>query len=111
MSRRPIKRVAAGWTDVVLVCRKCSKRLGGEGFGRHGDERLAKALRRALDLPKDGRKASVGIIETGCFDVCPKDAVVAVAAGRPADWLVIRRGTPIDEIVDRLGLSPNIPET
>lgn len=113
MSRRSIKRVPAGWTEVVLVCRKCSKKLGGEGFGRDGDQRLAKALRRALDLPRDGRKAAVGIVETGCFDVCPKGAVVAVAAARPADWLVIPRGTPMDEVIERLGLKDpqNIPET
>lgn len=105
MSHRPIKRVAAGWTDVVLVCRKCSKKLG--------DERLAKALRRALDLPKDARKGSVGIVETGCFDVCPKGAVVVVKADRPDDWLVIPRGTPMDAIIARLDLKApqNIPET
>lgn len=104
MSRKTIKPVAAGWTDVVLVCRKCSKKLDGGGFGRDGDQRLAKALRRALDLPKDARKSPVGIIETGCFDVCPKGAVVAVTTRRPDEWLVIPRDTPVDTIVDRLGL-------
>ncbi len=104
MSGRPIKRVPAGWTEVVLVCRKCSRKLGGEGFGRNGDQRLAKALRRALDLPGDDRKAAIGIVETGCLDVCPKGAVVAVAASRPADWLVIPEGTPMDQVIDRLGL-------
>lgn len=103
---RPIKRVPAGWTDVVLVCRKCSKRLGGDGFGRDGGERLAKALRRALDLPKDARKGTVGVIETGCLDVCPKGAVVMVRTARPGDWLVVPRGTAMDEILDRLDLGP-----
>ncbi len=105
MSRRPIKHVPSGWTDVVLVCRKCSRKLD--------DERLAKALRRALDLPRNARKGSIGIIETGCFDVCPKGAVVVVKADRPDDWLVIPSGTPMDEILARLDLkgSRNIPET
>lgn len=103
MSRKAIKPVVAGWTDVVLVCRKCSKKLDG-GFGRDGDLRLAKALRHALDLPKDARKSPVGIIETGCFDVCPKGAVVTVSTSRPDEWLVIPRDTPVDTIIDRLGL-------
>ncbi len=101
---RPIKRVPAAWTDVVLVCRKCSKRLGAKGFGRDGGERLAKALRRALDLPKDARKGAVGVIETGCLDVCPKGAVVVVKADSPGDWLVVPRGTAMDDILDRLHL-------
>lgn len=105
MSGRPIRHVPAGWTDVVLVCRKCSKRLGGRGFGRDGCQRLAKALRRALDLPQDERKAPVGIIETGCFDLCPKGAVVVVNTARPADWLVVPQGTPTDDILDLLDLT------
>ena len=44
----------------MLVCRKCSKKLDG-GFGKDGEERLAKALRRHLSLKK-GRKAAAGII-------------------------------------------------
>lgn len=35
-----IKRVRAEWREVVLVCRKCSKKLDG-GFGAKGNKRLA----------------------------------------------------------------------
>jgi hypothetical protein len=47
MSDKPIKRVKADWSEVVLVCRKCSKKLGG-GFGADGDQKLAKILRKAI---------------------------------------------------------------
>ena len=33
---KPIKSTSTEWRDVVLVCRKCSKKLDG-GFGPDGD--------------------------------------------------------------------------
>lgn len=92
----------------MLVCRKCSKRAGG-GFGRHGGERLAKALRRALGLASKGgraRKDAVGVIEVGCLDICPKRAVMAIRCGEPGRWLAVPAGTPVDEVVEMLGLGP-----
>jgi hypothetical protein len=103
-----IKRVRAEWRDVILVCRKCSKKVGG-GFGRKKDQRLAKALRKALAAPgakTKGRKAQVGVIEVGCFDVCPKKAVTTVRAGSPGTWHVVPKGMPIDEVIAGLGLEP-----
>ena len=99
---KPFKRAPSGWTDVVLVCRKCSKKLNG-GFGEEGDKGLAKALRKQLG--GKGRKARVGVIEVGCFDVCPKNAVVAVRASNPGDWVVVPRGASTQTVVERLGLS------
>src|SRR3546814_16519030 len=74
------RTMPAGWQDVILVCRKCSKRQGG-GCGPQGGKPLAKALRKHLGVKK-GRKASVGIVEVGCLGVCPKDAVTLVKIGR-----------------------------
>lgn len=105
MSEKPIKRVKADWSEVVLVCRKCSKKLDG-GFGADGDQRLAKALRKAIGAKGKGRKARAAVIEVDCFDVCPKGAVVAVRASAPQDWAVVPRGTPIQSVVERLGLAP-----
>lgn len=102
---RPIKPVKTSWTEVVLVCRKCSKKLDGEGYGAGGDQSLRKALRRALGGGK-GRKARAGVIEVGCFDVCPKDAVVVANAKTPGEWLVAPRHTPLDSLIQRLGLPP-----
>ncbi|WP_205624859.1 thioredoxin domain-containing protein [Geminicoccus roseus] len=92
------------WTEVVLVCRKCSKKLRG-GFGPDGDQSLSKALRREMQ-PENGkakgRRARIGVVEVGCFDVCPKNAVVAVQAASPGKWLVIPAGTPASEAAARL---------
>jgi hypothetical protein len=100
---RTMKPVRTRWTGVVLVCRKCSKKLKGGGFGPDGDQRLGKALRRRLDGGKT-RKAAAGVIEVGCFDVCPKDAVVVANAATPGEWLVVPRHTPLEAVVERLGL-------
>lgn len=91
----------------MLVCRKCSKRLGG-GFGVDGDESLARVLRRELGAGKKGkraRKARAGVIEVGCLDVCPKGAVVAIASAEPGQWRVVPRRTPVAEIIAALGLA------
>ena len=98
---KPFKRARSNWSEVVLVCRKCSKKLDG-GFGDDGDQRLAKALRKSLG--GKGRKARVGVIEVGCFDICPKNAVVTVRASNPGDWVVVPRGAATAAVTQRLGL-------
>ena len=100
------RRVEADWSDVVLVCRRCGKRDGG--FGPDGDEGLAKALRRSLD-EGEMRKAkalrrTVGVVDVGCLDICPKRAVVVVKGSDPRSVILVPKGTPMAEVVDRLGL-------
>ena len=90
------------WQESVLVCRKCSKKLDG-GFGPDGDKTLKKALRKYLKAGK-GRKAELAVIETGCFDVCPKDAVIAVNAAAPKQLLIVPVGADLLEVKARLGL-------
>jgi len=102
---RPIKPVRADWREVVLVCRKCSKKLNG-GFGEDGDQKLAKVLRKALGAKGKGlnRKLGAAVIEVDCLDVCPKGAVVAVRASAPREWAVVPRGTPAAAVMARLRL-------
>jgi len=105
------KRVRAEWRDVVLVCRKCSKKLDG-GFGPKGDKRLAKALRKALAVPGEkakGRKAPVGVIEVGCLDICPKGAVTTIRGADPKIWRIVPEGMPMDEVLTELGLTEAAP--
>ncbi len=99
---KPIKSTTTEWRDVVLVCRKCSKKLDG-GFGPDGDMTLKKALRKYLHLKK-GRKGALTVAGTDCFDICPKGAVVAVNAARPDTLLIIPAGADLFEVKTRLGL-------
>ena len=103
------KQVKADWRDVVLVCRKCSKKLDG-GFGPDGDEALAKALRKALARP-DGavsgkikpRRREIAVLDVGCLDICPKKAVVVLRAADPGRWVVVPEGADLAEVAVRLG--------
>ena len=99
---KPFKVSKTRWNEVVLVCRKCSKKLEG-GFGPDGDKTLKKALRRYLHAGK-GRKADLAVVGADCFDVCPKNAVVAVNARRPEELLIVPAGADLVEVKARLGL-------
>ena len=71
-------RARATWRDeVVFVCRKCMRkqRKGVDGDGTS----LRKWLRRALKQAGLGKR--VRVLETSCFDLCPKRGV-ALARGR-----------------------------
>lgn len=94
--------VRSNWQNAVLVCRKCSKKVGG-GFGPKGEERLAKALRKHLALKK-GRKAAAGVVEVDCLGVCPKGAVTVVNGSASRDWLLVRPGADLDELARALDL-------
>ncbi len=88
------------WTNVVLVCGKCSRKVG-RAFGPDEDQTLVKALRRRAGK---GRKAAVGVVETRCLKLCPKNAVTVVDARAPDAWLVVPPGEPIDALAERLGI-------
>lgn len=102
MEARRLRTVRAEWTDTVLICKKCSKKLDG-GFGPKGRTPLAKALREELGVRK-GRKGPLGIIEVKCLGICPRDAVTVVTGGAPGEWALVKEGAPIAEVVRDLGL-------
>ena len=93
--------ISAEWRSAILVCRKCTKKLDG-GFGPKGKAGLAKALRKATG-GKKGRKARLGVVEVGCLGVCPKGAVTLVDTAHPREWLIVRAGTPVEDVAARLG--------
>jgi predicted metal-binding protein len=105
MSQKDFKSAKTEWRDVVLVCRKCSKKLDG-GFGPDGDLTLKKALRKYLRLKKgkSGRKGELVVTGTDCFDICPKGAVVAINAAQPKKLLIVPAGADLFEVKTRLGL-------
>ncbi len=95
MSKPPapcsVQTVVTGWTDTLLICRKCSKKLHG-GFGGDGRETLRQAVRGALKA--SGRRGQVGIIEVGCLKICPKRAVTTARASQPGILTLIPEGHP-----------------
>ena len=94
-----LKRAKSAWGGAVLVCGKCSKKIGG-GFGDKGRTPLAKALRKVDGFGK-GRKAEVGVIETKCLGLCPRHAVTVVDANRPGEWLVVPAGADVEAVAGR----------
>ncbi len=86
---RTLQTVATGWTETLLICGKCSRKLGG-GFGPEGDDSLRHALRDALR--RAGRRGQVGLIDVACLGICPKKGVTMARASRPGEFLVVPRG-------------------
>ena len=95
-------QIRSNWSHTVLVCAKCSKRLGG-GFGPKGKQPLGKALRKHLGLKK-GRKAAAGVVDVRCLGVCPRGAVTVVNAASSREWLLVPEGTDLDEVARSMGL-------
>jgi len=95
-----IRVLASRWQGSVMVCGKCSKKLGG-GFGEKGRTPLAKMLRAVLELKK-GRKAERGVVEVKCLGICPKNAVVMLDGARPDRWLLVPAGADASEVVATL---------
>lgn len=96
-----MKTVRSNWSGAVLVCGKCSKKIGG-GFGPKGKTPLAKALRKYLGLKK-GRKGAAGVVEVKCLGVCPKNAVTVVDLAAPDAWLLVPAGAGLDDVAAELG--------
>lgn len=103
--------VRAQWRAALLVCRKCQKKLGNEGFGPKGDQRLSKALIKTVKLSPagrgarfKGRKAPVGVVEVGCLKVCPKRGVTVVDGRRPDRWLVVGEGASSEAVLAECGI-------
>lgn len=99
---KPIRRIPTKHEELILVCRKCLKKIGG-GFGPDGDMRLDKALRRELALAKD-RKSRVRFLRVPCFDICAKNAVTVVKGSEPESFYVIPRGAVLADVAATLGI-------
>ena len=91
--------VKAPWDGVAMVCRKCSKKLGG-GFGPNGDEKLAKALRAALKA--SGRRRALRVVPVDCLGLCPKRAVTVAGSGAPGHVFAVPEGADVEEVVRAL---------
>lgn len=97
---------AAPWRSFVVACRKCSKRLDG-GFGPDGDEKLGRAVKRALR--QVGRRGALHVVETGCLGLCPKGAVAVLRADRPAELRAVPAGMNGRALLEEVGGWPADP--
>ena len=95
--------VRSNWSNAILVCAKCSKKLDG-GFGPKGKTSLAKALRKRFGLKK-GRKSAAGIVEVKCLGVCPRGAVTVVNGAQAREWLLVPEGADLDAVAAELRLA------
>jgi predicted metal-binding protein len=94
-----IRARPTAWNTVVLLCGKCARKMDG-GYGRNGKEKLRNVLREAFR--ENGHRRDVRIIETRCMGVCPRQAVTALNASRPARILTIPKGTAGNEAMTQL---------
>ncbi len=98
------------WQSVILVCRKCSKKLHG-GFGPDGDETLTRELKRALRA--GGQRGTTRVIETKCLGLCPKGGVTVLPASTPATLLTVPAGTAAATLLATLqpAVAPSPPQS
>ena len=87
------------WDTVILLCGKCSRKLGG-GYGPKGKATLRAALKQ--ELKDQGYRRRVRIAETKCFGLCPKKGVVTLNGTAPGRLLTIPRGTGPGEALGQL---------
>lgn len=102
------RAVRSNWERALLVCGKCSRKLGG-GFGPKGKTSLAKMLRREPGLGK-GRRARIGVVEVKCLGICPKQAVTVVDTGDPTRWHLVPKGSGGEEAMRLLLTDPQRPQ-
>jgi predicted metal-binding protein len=97
---KPVREVSAKWGEILLVCRKCSKKLHG-GFGEDGSRKLDKVLSKAL---KERGRKDVKIVSVGCLDICPKNAVTVVKASEPARVFLVGPAMDASQVLGTLDL-------
>jgi len=82
----------------ILVCRKCLKR---SDEGRD----IKRALKSGLKArQRDGIKPAK-LVMTGCFGLCPKQAVVVASGASLArqDYVLVEQGAEVARVLDVLG--------
>ena len=87
-----IRRIAAKRARLLVVCGRCAKRTGGAP--------IAKPLRRAL------KPAGYDVVRAGCMGICPGKATVMRCLDNAGEWLIVRNGTAVEDVVAELTAPP-----
>ncbi|TFZ60398.1 (2Fe-2S) ferredoxin domain-containing protein [Methylorubrum sp. Q1] len=93
-----VRTAKAGFSDLVLVCRKCAKRQGVDR------KQLGRAVKRAFrqGARDDGASRGAGkvrVLETGCLGPCPKRMLTLATP----ESLARRRVILVDPTLDAIG--------
>jgi hypothetical protein len=99
-----ISRARAPFAETVLVCSKCARKFPGAKNAKA----VAKTLKSGL---KDRRWGKVRVVETRCFDLCPKRRQVLASGRTLADHrlVVVEPGFDRDAALEAL-LGPPLVE-
>jgi predicted metal-binding protein len=93
---------AAPWRDLILVCRKCSAKREGGGFGPNRDQTLREVLK--AHIRQHNLKGILRAVETDCLDLCPEGAVSTMRISDPQRIFPVPPGTGVDTVLQALGL-------
>ena len=88
-----VRTAKAGFSDLVLVCRKCAKRQGVDR------KQLGRAVKRAFRQSAKKGAGKVRVLETGCLGPCPKRMLTLATP----ESLARRRVILVDPALDALG--------
>ncbi len=99
MKQQRLSNFATGWTDVVLICRTCSRKLDG-GFGPDGDLSLRRALHQALR--RRGLRGTLGLVEVRCLGICPTSGVTVARGSQAGNLVVVPENFSAEALLDRL---------
>ncbi|KAB7783158.1 hypothetical protein [Methylorubrum populi] len=102
-----VRTAKAGFSDLVLVCRKCAKRQGVDR------KQIGRAIKRAFkQMPREkgagkdtGKGFKVRVLETGCLGPCPKRMLTLATP----DSLARRRVLLVDPALDAFGPESLVP--
>ena len=102
-----VRTAKAGFSDLVLVCRKCAKRQGVDR------KQIGRAVKRAFkQVPREkgagqdsGKGFKVRVLETGCLGPCPKRMLTLATP----DSLARRRVLLVDPALDAFGPEALVP--
>jgi predicted metal-binding protein len=100
--REVVRSFRVPWKgQLVLVCRKCQKKLK-RGGKRNGIAKLGKALKRRARNEADGLKLHV--IEVPCLKLCPKGGVTVCTQRQLGlgECSIVRTGADVDALVEEM---------
>ncbi len=100
--REVVRSYQVPWKgQLVLVCRKCQKKLK-HGGKRKGIAKLGKALKKRARDAEDGLKLHV--IEVPCLKMCPKEGVTVCTQrqlGR-GECSIVWSGADVDALIENM---------